>query len=129
MKYSLTAVLALCSLLTAATMGCGPAQKSSEFCDITASTKACDGKLVQVTGDPSHHPEQHPLLTHDKQQSYWDVNQQGQWIFVSEKEIDCTRGVIVTGTLDATVGPCDRKAQNKNQYCGTAIYVNTWKCK
>lgn len=128
MHNSLNSLLVFCFLSLAA-LACGPGRNSGQFCDLSASTQACDGKLVQVVGEPSHHPEQHPLLTRDKQQSYWDVNNQGQWIFVSDTEINCSRGVIATGTLDARVGPCNPKAQNKNQYCGTAVYVNTWSCK
>jgi len=112
-------------------LACGPARSGGEFCDIASGKlDACDGKLVQVTGKSDHHPEQHPMLAHDKeQQSYWDVNNSGQWVFVSDTAIDCGREVLVTGILDARTGPCDPKAQNKNQYCGTAIYVKTWQCR
>ncbi len=108
---------------------CGPARQSQEFCDPVTSRRDCDGKLVQVTGLKARHGEQHPLLTVDKKESYWEVGDSGQWIFVSENEINCAARVVVTGTLDAAVGPCDGKAQNKNQYCGTAVYVKSWECK
>lgn len=124
-KVTLAAALLLIALAS-----CGPSRSGGEFCPLTMTNlDACDGKLVQLTGKASHSPEQHPMLTHDKEQSYWDVENTGQWVFVSDTAIDCRSAVLVTGILDSRIGPCNPKAQNKNQYCGTAIYVKTWQCK
>ena len=115
-------------LLTA--IACGPARQAGGICDPFAQgSDSCNGQTVQITGTYSPHAEQHPLLTPDKRESYWDVAKQGQWIFVSDDTINCTKDVLVTGILRSRVGPCDSRANNKNQYCGTAVYVKNWQCK
>lgn len=107
---------------------CGPNKKDSYYCDIASqSLDTCDGKTIKVTANHSDRIQQHPVISPDKQ-SYWDVNGR-DWIFVSKNAIDCKTSIVVTGRLDAKVGPCDPTAQNHNQYCGTAVYVDNWKCQ
>lgn len=117
-------------LLLTLALACGPSTQTrqSAHCDFAAGTSACDGKTVKVNARASNYVAQHPRLSMDKQESYWEVNG-NQWIFVSADTINCRSGVEAIGRLAARVGPCDPKANNKNQYCGTALYVDEWQCK
>lgn len=117
----------LFTLVTLFALTCGPARNSAAYCDFSTKKSACDGKTVLVVAEEEAPMMQHPRLSMDKQESYWMVNG-SVWIFVSDSPIECRRKVEAVGTLDAKVGPCDSKASNKNMYCGTALYVQTFRC-
>lgn len=98
-------------------------------CDIKAAgLEACNGKVIEISAALSQKNQQHPLISMGKKESYWDVDG-SDWIFVSDKVIDCKGKAAFVGTLRTRVGPCQAKAQNHNQYCGTALYVKSWQCK
>lgn len=106
----------------------GTPENAEEFCDAARKgTDACNGRKVKIRAKLSDKFQQHPLISMGKEESYWDVNGR-DWIFVSEKTIDCSKEATVVGTLAARVGPCDKDAKNKNMYCGTAVYVESWQC-
>jgi len=116
------------TLLVSLFLICITTLPASPLCDWEKlGKKACDGKMVKATGTLNNYPEQHPKLTMDQVETYWSVNK-STWIFVSKDMIQCSRKAEVTGKLTARVGPCDAKSKTKNQYCGTAIYVDQWKC-
>lgn len=106
---------------------CGPSRRESAYCEIGAERSVCDGKLVKVISEGEAPMMQHPRISMGKVESYWNVNGSA-WIFVSDASLDCHGKVEAIGILKTKVGPCDSGAQNKNMYCGTALYVQNWRC-
>jgi hypothetical protein len=107
----------------------GASTQSGELCDYAGRGEAaCDGRRVRIEAQATRRPQQHPILTVDKQQSYWDTPQT-TLIFISSEIPSCANVIIATGVLRAHVGPCDENAQNKNQYCGTALEVESYECR
>lgn len=104
-------------------------KEAADHCDIKkAGLDACNGKMIQIEARLSHKGQQHPRISMDQKESYWDVNG-SDWIFVSDKAIECPDRASFVGTLKTKVGPCDSKSKTKNMYCGTALYVMSWQCK
>ncbi|MCE9598865.1 MAG: hypothetical protein K8S54_12940 [Spirochaetia bacterium] len=122
MKYLAAMVIFLLSLAA-----CGQTRSSGEYCDTTAGRSACDGKNVRIISDGPAPMMQHPRISMDKSESYWMVKDSA-WILVSDSPIRCEQKLEATGRLKTNVGPCDPSAQNKNMYCGTALYVSSWRC-
>ncbi|MBL8022639.1 MAG: hypothetical protein JNM27_23375 [Leptospirales bacterium] len=114
-------------LSTLFALTCGPARSTAAYCDPSAKMSACDGKTVLVVAEEEAPMMQHPRLSMDKQESYWMVKG-SVWIFVSDAQIECRSRVEAIGTLKAKVGPCDPTASNKNMYCGTALFVQSFRC-
>lgn len=103
--------------------------RSGQLCDLaTLGSDACNGKRVQIKARASEQIHQHPLLSMDLQQTYWDTDRT-QMIFLSAEPLQCRNGITAIGVLRARVGPCDPNAQNKNQYCGTALEVESYECR
>lgn len=100
-----------------------------ELCNYAAlGADACNGKRVEIKARASRFVQQHPMLSMELQQSYWDTDR-SQMIFLSAEPLPCRNGITAIGILRARVGPCDPNAQNKNQYCGTALEVQTYECR
>lgn len=107
----------------------GDGDRSGQLCDLASlGADACNGKRVQIKARASEHIHQHPLLSRELQQSYWDMDQM-QMIFLSAEALNCRNRITAIGVLRARVGPCDPNAQNKNQYCGMALEVQTYECR
>ncbi len=120
-------LLATSALLLAV---CATAPKeAADLCDIKAAgLEACNGKAIQIQASVSNKGQQHPKISMDQKESYWDVNG-SDWIFVSDKVIECRGRATFLGKLRTRVGPCKAKAKNHDQYCGTALYVKSWQCQ
>ncbi len=101
-------------------------KKPEALCDYAQKKNACDGKTIQLNAKISTKGLQHPIISMDKE-SYWDVGG-SDWIFVSKKPIECKSEITAVGRLKTRVGPCKNEPTH-NQYCGTALYVDSWKCR
>lgn len=105
------------------------AEASRDLCNYAAlGAGACNGKQVEIKARASRQIQQHPLLSMEMRQSYWDTDR-SQMIFLSAEALDCPDRITAIGVLRARVGPCDPDAQNKNQYCGTALEVQSYECR
>lgn len=89
--------------------------------------KQCHGKRVRAVLSPPKFIMQHPKLSFDKKESYWDFGDR-QWIVLSSEIISCKGLIEVEGMLDAQAGPCEKTAKTHHMYCGVAISVDKWKC-
>ncbi len=103
--------------------------RSGPLCDwASLGSDGCNGKRVQIKARASEHIHQHPVLSRELRQSYWDTDR-WQLIFLSAESLDCQDHITAIGILRARVGPCDPNAHNKNQYCGTALEVQSYECR
>lgn len=96
------------------------------YCDYNSQN--CDKKVVNIEATPPEHILQHPIISFDKHEYYYETDI-GQIIFISENKIQCPSKIQIVGKYESNVGPCNKKSNTKDMYCGVAIYVSEWSCK
>jgi len=114
---------------------------SSDYCKIIFNPKKCDGKRVKIKGtnpmyDSNHGIDQHPVVDFsfddngqfESEQGYLNTKTLGQIILTSANEIDCENKMEIVGILNTNVGPCREPGIGKEEYCGIAVDVETWRC-